>query len=315
MRYWVRTSLGKGNRLLFQPRAHRTITATPRKSACPLFLLSLVIGVTLATGCARLQKAPSVPAPAPITAQELAVRLQERGAAIQTMKAQFSIEATGKDIKGTQRMEAAMVYQRPNAVRLRTFARIGLLIFDLTLINDRYQVKIPMQGKFLTGRVTELSRQEGVSPSILLGLQATVGNLNGTAISSSDSLTLREEGDLYVLEVIPSEEGIAGPRRLWFDQRTLDLVRQEFLGPFGETQASIVFQDYRPVGTTLAGVQGEVFPIVRPYVIRAEDSLGRAKLVLTFREIVPNPELSPQDWGMPGNDPLADRDFFMKGAS
>src|SRR6266496_4053631 len=93
-------------------------------------LVSLLAWAVLVAGCAQLPAPPSVPPPPPgITAQELVARLQESGAAIQTMKAQFSIEATGKEIKGTQRMEAAMIYQRPNLVRLRTFARIGLPIF------------------------------------------------------------------------------------------------------------------------------------------------------------------------------------------
>ena len=280
------------------------LTAIPRKVACPLFLLLFLLPLA---NCARLATPPSaVPPPVPITAKELVARIQERGAAIHTLKALFSIEATGKEIKGTQRMEAAMVYQRPNMVRLRTFARIGVPIFDLILMNDRYQVKIPMQGKLLSGRMADLDRQEGLGSSILLGVQATLGNLNGTMIAPADQLTLREQGGLYELEVIPSEEGVAGARRLWFDQRTLELVRQEFLGPSGETQATIVFQDYRPVGSTPVGVQGQSIPILQPYLVKAEDTRGRAKLVLHFREIVPNPELFPQDWGIPASEPLAE---------
>ena len=261
--------------------------------------------VIFSAGCARVAHPPVVTPPPPVSAKELGARLQERAAAIQTLRAQFSIEATGKEIRGTQRMEVAMIYQRPDLVRLRAFARIGLPIFDLTLINDRYQMKIPMQGKFLTGRVADLDRQEGLGPSILLGVQAILGNLNGTTVLPTDQLTLREVDGQYVLEVIPIVPGTAGARRLWFDQRTLELVRQEFLDASGQSQATILFQDYRSVGSTAAGVTGQALPIVRPYLVRAEDANGRAKLVLTFREIVPNPELSPQDWGIPGNEPVA----------
>ena len=274
--------------------------------AVQTWLLSVAACVIFSAGCARVAHPPSVaPAPPPLSAEELAARLQERAAAIQTLRAQFSIEATGKEIRGTQRMEVAMIYQRPDLVRLRAFARIGLPIFDLTLISDRYQMKIPMQGKFLTGRVTDLDRQEGLGPSILLGVQAILGNLNGTTVLPTDQLTLREADGQYVLEVIPIVPGTAGARRLWFDQRTLELVRQEFLDASGRSQATILFQDYRSVGSTAAGATGQVLPIVRPYLVRAEDANGRAKLVLTFREIVPNPELSPQDWGIPGNEPVA----------
>jgi outer membrane lipoprotein-sorting protein len=257
--------------------------------------------VLLSSGCARVARPPVVaPAPPGLSAQELVTRLQERGSAIQTLKAQFSIEASGKEIKGTQRMEVAMVYQRPDLIRLRAFARIGFPIFDLMLTHDRYQIKIPMQGKLLTGRVADIERQQGLGPSILLGLQATMGNLNGTTVLPTDKLTLREEGGLYMLEVIPAGHSSAGARRLWFDQSTLELVRQELLDGSGQTQATIVFQDYRSIGTTTVGANGQTTPIVRPYLVRAEDAGGRAKLLLTFREIVPNPDLSPQDWGLSG---------------
>ena len=110
---------------------------------------------------------------------------------------------------------------------------------------------------------------------------------------------------MYELEVIPSEEGVAVARRLWFDQGTLELVREELLDSSRQTLATVLFQDYRPVGSTAANAKGQAVAIVRPYLVRAEDANGRAKLVLTFREIVSNPSLSPQDWGVPENEPLA----------
>jgi outer membrane lipoprotein-sorting protein len=267
--------------------------------------LGLAACVILSTGCAGVAPPVVAPAPAPLSAEELVARVQERGAAIQTLRAQFSIEASGKEIRGTQRMEVAMIYQRPDLVRLRAFARIGLPIFDLILINDHYQMKIPMQGKFLTGRMADLDRQEGLGPSVLLGVQATLGNLNGATVSPTDKLSLREADGQYLLEVMPAAPGTVGARRLWFDQLTLELVRQEFLDASGRTQATILFQDYRPVGTIAVGAKGQGLPIIRPYLVRAEDANGRAKLVLTFREIVPNPELSPQDWGIPSSEPVA----------
>jgi outer membrane lipoprotein-sorting protein len=283
------------------------VKAIRTPGASSVFLtLSLSAWLTLSTGCTTVSRPPSAAPPPPmLTAQELVARLQERGAVIQTLKAQFSIEATGKEIKGTQRMEAAMIYQRPNQIRLRTFARIGFPIFDLMLIDDRYQMKIPMQGKLLNGRVTDLDQHQGLGPSILLGVQATLGNLNGATVSATDHLTLHDEAGQYVLEVTPSVNG-SGGRRLWFDQGTLELVREEFLDSAGQTQATIVFLDYRPVGSVAADSKGQVVEIVRPYLVRAEDASGRAKLVLTFREIVPNPELSPEDWGVTAAMPLAE---------
>src|SRR5438270_149901 len=94
--------------------------------ALPILLILMV-----AAGCARTAK-PTQPAQQlPVTAGSLVALLEQRSAAVRTLKAQFSIQATGSAIKGTQRMEAALVYQRPNVIRLRTFARLGFPVFDL----------------------------------------------------------------------------------------------------------------------------------------------------------------------------------------
>ncbi len=269
-----------------------------RKVRC----LSFMVGLALLAGCARAPMVPSTPpAPAAVTAEELVALLQERGAAIQTMKAQFSVETTGGTLKGPQRLEAALVYQRPGSIRLQTFTRIGIPFFDLLLADDFYQVKFPMNGKSQKGRVAELDRQIGSGAPITLGLQATLGNLSGFSISPTDHVALREEGGQYVLDVIPTGIGEAGARRLWVDRGTLEVNRQEFLGASGELTATVMFQDYRAVGSA-AGRR-----LMRPYLVRAEHVRSQTVLVLTFREIVPNPELTPQDWGSLGPEPKAEQ--------
>jgi outer membrane lipoprotein-sorting protein len=244
---------------------------------------------------------PSTPVGA--TAEELVALLQQRGAAVRTMRAQFSVEATGGPIKGAQRMEAALIYQRPGSIRLQTFARMGFPFFDLVLVEDDYQIRFPMNGKLRKGRVAELDReggQGGLGAPIMLAIQATLGNLNGSPVRPTDHVAVREEGGQYVLDVIPTGLDEAGARRLWFDRRSLEVVRQDFLGASGELTATIQFQDYRPVGPTAMG------PLLRPYFVRAEDVRSQAKLVLTFHEIVPNPELTPQDWGITGREPATE---------
>jgi hypothetical protein len=274
--------------------------------AASIGFLPLLVVLSLQGACARTPFGRSgVPTPVPITAEELVVRIQEQSSALQTMKAQLSIVATGKDVKGTQKMEAALVYERPNFMRLWTFARVGYPLFDLILNDDRYQFKIPLSGKTLRGSVAELARQEGLGTPIMLGVQATLGYLNGTSVLPTDRIALRQEDGQYVLDVIPSEGRVAVARRLWFDQSTLDVVRQDFLGPLGETQATIIFQDYRLIGPGELGAGGSM---ARPYLVRAEDGRGRTKLELTFHEIVPNPKLSPQDKGLSPGESLSESD-------
>ena len=254
-------------------------------------VLGLVVGLALLAGCAKAPVAPQAPSgPPAVTAEELVAKLQEREAAVRTLKALFAVEASGGALKAPQRMEAAMVYQRPGTIRLQTFARLGFPLFDLMLADGQYHLLSPLQGKTQKGLVSELDRKGGAGVPIMLGLQATLGSLGG-AILSTDQVSLRSENNHYVLDVMaePGRNSVA--RRLWFERKTLEIVRQDLFDVFGGVTATMVYQSYRAVGATSAG------PLTWPSRVLAEDGLAQAKLILTFHEIIPNPELTPQDWG------------------
>ncbi|HEX9284974.1 MAG TPA: DUF4292 domain-containing protein [Nitrospirales bacterium] len=263
-------------------------------------VLGVGLGLTLLAGCARTPIAPTPLKPTAVTAEELVTKLREREAAVRTLKALFAVEASGGQLKATQRMEAALVYQRPGLIRLQGFARLGLHLFDLTLADGQYHLVLPMQGKSQKGSVSELSHKPGIGAPMLLGLQATLGSLD-TAILLTDQVALRAENDQYVLDVTSLQNGATVARRLWFDQATLEIVRQEILDANGTLQATMVYQNYRAVGTTAAG------PLTWPSRVQAEDGFGQAKMVLTFREVIPNPELTAADWGPLGSEPTGER--------
>jgi outer membrane lipoprotein-sorting protein len=266
-------------------------------------ILSVGIGLALLAGCARAPIAPSVPPkPTRVTAEELLTKLREREAAVRTLKALFAVEASGGPLKATQRMEAALIYQRPRTIRLQGFARLGFQLFDLTLADGQYHLVFPMQGKSQKGSVSELDHKPGIGTPIILGLQATLGSLD-TAILPTDQVSLREEKGQYVLDATSMQNGATVARRLWFDQTTLEIVRQEVFDANGIVQATMVYQNYRAVGTTSAG------PLTWPSRVQAEDGLGQAKMVLTFREVIPNPALTAEDWGPPaGEQPAPKRE-------
>ena len=252
---------------------------------------SLMVSLALLAGCAKAPVAPQAPSgPLAVTAEELVAKLQEREAAVRTLKALFAVEASGGALKAPQRMEAALVYQRPGTIRLQTFARLGFPLFDLMLADGQYHLLFPLQGKTQKGPVSELDRKGGVGTPIALGLQATLGSLGG-AILSTDQVHLRDENSHYVLDVMAEPGRNTVGRRLWFERKTLEIVRQDLFDATGALQATMVYESYRAVGATSAG------PLTWPSRVLAEDGLGQAKLVLTFREIIANPELTLQDWG------------------
>lgn len=264
-------------------------------------VLGVGLGLVLLAGCARAPIAPSVPPkPTAVTAEELVTKLREREAAVRTLKALFAVEASGGPLKATQRMEAALVYQRPGTIRLQGFARLGFQVFDLTLADGQYHLVFPMQGKSLKGSVSELDQKPGIGAPIILGLQATLGSLD-IAILPTDQVALREENGQYVLDTTSMQNGATVARRLWFDETTLEIVRQEIFDANGILQATMVYQNYRAVGATSAG------SLTWPSRVQAEAGPGQAKMVLTFREVIPNPELTAADWGPVGSEPTGGR--------
>ena len=64
------------------------------------------------------------------TLERLMGLLQEREAEIQTLKGLFRAQIQGPGIPGTQRVEGAIVYHRPDALSLRGFNRLGLRLFE-----------------------------------------------------------------------------------------------------------------------------------------------------------------------------------------
>ncbi len=269
-------------------------------------LAGLLVGLALLAGCAKTPVAPPVPmAPSPVTAEELVAKLQEREAAVRTLKALFTVEASGSKLKSPQRMEAALVYQRPGTIRLQAFARLGFPLFDLMLADGQYHLLFPLQGKTHKGPVSELDRKSGVGAPVALGLQATMGSLGGV-ILPTDHVSLRDENNQYVLDVM-AETGLNRvARRLWFAQKTLDIVRQDLFDASGNVAATMAYQHHHVVGSTSAG------PLTWPSRVLAEDGRGQATLVLTFHEIIPNPELTSQDWGPLKAEPVVAPSGFTR---
>ncbi|TAL12632.1 MAG: hypothetical protein EPO02_01150 [Nitrospirae bacterium] len=261
-----------------------------------LRVVVLVAGLALLAGCAKAPVVPQAPDAAVVTAEELVAKLQEREAAMRTLKALFTVEASGSALKSPQRMEVALVYQRSGPIRLQAFARLGFPLFDLMLADGQYHLLFPLQGKTQKGLVSELDRKGGVGAPIALGLQATMGSLGGV-ILSTDHVSLRSESSHYVLDVMTEPDRSVVARRLWIERKTLEIVRQDVFDAAGGVTATMAYQGYRAAGSTSAG------PLTWPSRVLAEDGLGQARLVLTFHEITPNPELTAPDWGPLKADP------------
>jgi outer membrane lipoprotein-sorting protein len=248
------------------------------------------------------------------TAEQLAALLRERQAEIRSMKGLFRVQISGLGLPIAQRLEGSVLFRRPNTYRLQGFDRMGSPLFDLTRGDDSYRLRLPTMGRVYNGPLVDLDRAERMGVPLRLTLLAMSGLIGTESVSKGDSLVLQEDDDRYRLDVLGPTGGGA-TRRLWFDRRSLLVIREDRFSPSGELEATVQFEDFRPIavspndhasgripgqtsGEPMSAVHGGEGQIVKPFRITIQDGRGQGTLLLTFHEIVPNPTLDPTDLGL-----------------
>ncbi|MEY4527436.1 MAG: hypothetical protein RL768_1155 [Nitrospirota bacterium] len=237
------------------------------------------------------------------TAEELAALLRQREAAIHTMKGLFSAKVRGGLIPISTRVEGAVYYRRPNAMRLRGFTPIGGELFEFVQVDDLYMLRLPTMGKVLSGRQSEMSEMGKLARPFELSVWAMGGVLGTSAIGKDETVKLVEEGTRYRLDVSGPRPGAASKdpqllRRMWFDRRTLLVVQEERLNGSGETDASIQYEDFRSIGEPALPANGHADSrLLRPFKISLEDGRGQGSVQVTFHEIISNQDVKSEELG------------------
>jgi hypothetical protein len=278
------------------PRSREVNRKTVRTAAGCLGIFCLA---TL-SGCAWFRHAPEMPLKA-ATAVQLTGRLQEREAAIQTMKGLFRAQVAGSGIPIAQRMEGAMYYRRPEALRLQGFNHLGGKLFEFSQNKTQYRLDLPAEGKRFAGTLEEL-QQAKIGRLLQLSRWAVGGVVGDDSSVGGSRAMLAEDGDRYRLDVFQSAPEGRLLRRLWFERRSLQVVQEERLRENGDVEASMTFEDYRgipasPVSVTPAA-EGSAGVTLMPFKVTIVDRIVSGSMVLTFHEIVLNPALKPEELGL-----------------
>jgi hypothetical protein len=233
------------------------------------------------------------------TVKELASLLSQREAAIQTMKGLFSAKVRGGIIPIASRMEGALYYRRPNTMRLRGFTPVGSELFEFVQANDHFRLRLPTMGRVLSGSPSDMSEMGKLARPFQLSVWAMGGVLGTGTIAKDETVVLVEEGDRYRLEVFgPSSSGTQLTRRLlWFERQTFLVVREDRLTETGVVEATIQYEDFRPVGQTEGTSSTGDRPLLRPFKILLEDGQGQGSVLVTFHEMIPNQPINATDLG------------------
>jgi len=261
-----------------------------------LYLVSCTL--LFLSGCAGLSRQEEFPLQE-VTAEQLVQLLREREEVIQTMKGLFRAQVKGPGIFFAQRVEGAMFYRRAGGLRLQGFNQVGGQLFDFTLADDFYKLRLPGQ-PVITGRVGDLERMERVGRPLQLSLLAMSGAVGIASVAEGEEVLLTEEGDRYRLYVFSSAardlSGASRPtRRLWFDRRSLEVVQEDRLTETGAVETTITLEDFRPISLPVKTAGADT--ILKPFKIILQDGQGQGTLQVTFHEIIPNQELKPEELG------------------
>jgi hypothetical protein len=269
-----------------------------RRSSVSASIVVAVLTLALLSGCAlfapreegQLKQA---------TVKQLTALLTQREAAIQTMKGLFSAKVRGGIIPIASRVEGALYYRRPNAMRLRGFTAVGSELFEFVQANNHFRLRLPTMGRILSGDPSDMSEMGKLARPFQLSVWAMGGVLGTGTIAKDETVVLVEEGDQYRLEVSgPASNGTQFMRRLlWFERQTFLVVREDRLTESGAVEATIQYEDFRPIGQADGTSGAGDRPLLRPFKILLEDGKGQGSVQVTFHEMIPNQPLTTTDLG------------------
>jgi len=265
-----------------------------------LYVLPVVF--SLLSGCALFQPKEEAPPLKQATAEELTSLLRQREAAIQSLKGLFSAKVRGGILPIATRVEGTLYYQRPNAMRLRGFTAIGGELFEFLQADDQFTLRLPTMGRVLSGNGSDTSEMGKLARPFQLSVWAMGGVLGIGSVASDESTILSEDGDRYRLDISGTltNGGVGIRRRLWFDRQNLLVVKEERLTEAGEVDASIQYEDFRPLGEATALPVGSLSAqerLWRPFKISLEDGRGQGSVQVTFHEMIPNQPIKPSELG------------------
>jgi hypothetical protein len=235
----------------------------------------------------------------------LVALLRHREAAIQSVKGLFSAKVRGGLIPIASRVEGAVYYRRPNALRLRGFTPLGNELFDFVQADDLYKLRLPLEGKTYAGHQSDMKDAGKLARFTQLSVWAVGGVLGTNSIARDEMVKVVEERGRYRLDVYAPASERTSPsrppiRRLWFDRRLL-VVQEDWFGSGGEIEATIQYDDFRPL-EEVGGIPAEAMGdqdvrLFRPFKISLEESRGQSSVQVTFHEMHHNQAIKAEDLG------------------
>ena len=262
-------------------------TAYMSAAAGAVFLMSAACAVKHTR---RIAAVP--PPPVPVSAVELADKLEKQRDAVHTMTAIMNLEPTAGSvysgvISQYHDVRAAVLLQSPEQIRMQGQAPVvRTSIFDMVSDGKEFKVWIPSKQKFIVGS-TQVTRPAKNSLENLRPQHILDALLVPRIETASEQFFVNQERQdariYYVLNIVARRAGdtLLLLRRVWFDASTFELLRVEYYDPRGAVVEDVRYSDYKDY-------QGVHFPS-HIWLDRPDDdySLGMTLDQATFNQPIP----------------------------
>lgn len=263
-----------------------------------------IVGIVCLTGllscAAPAHRLPRVDVPR-LPADQVLLKLQEKEAAIRTLKGLFRAKVAGTDVPIASRLDGVFFYQRPSLLRLKGFAGFGNLLFDVVVEDDAYTLVLPGEKQVFVGRwgaFTEVGKEQLPIQMSMRALQVILGQVQE---SPEDQIDAEWLGDRYEFTVTPAENGHEGRlvppyrRRIVVDGQQFQVRHLDYLAAEGTVTFSVEAEDFRRVRND---APVEEMTITVPFQVKATDYLADGTVILDFQEMVANAALKAKDFAI-----------------
>jgi outer membrane lipoprotein-sorting protein len=235
--------------------------AAASRTFLPLLLLSFLITASfLLSGCATLPPKPSE-GPSPIrSAKHAANILHKKYDGLISLRASGRITVKGPDESRGRQASMALLFQRPDKVRMRAYRTFAPLLFEFVSDGDKCWLYTPSdKTAYLNEGCAPLpagSNGANISAEVLLAAFQVLRPFDAMPYFSSK---LFPEKDSVRLEV--RQDGMAWRRlrvKIWIDPRSGLALRQVIMGPGGSIQADIRYLDHGSQGGITVPVEVDI---------------------------------------------------------
>ncbi len=199
--------------------------------------------------------------------------LRQKEERISSLRGLFQADVSAAGVPISQSLQGMFAYSRPDSLRLKGFARLGLPFLDFQRRGNDYSLSFPQEGRTIKGQLDAIAEPNQWDQTVRLSLQALDGVLNKLEEVNPTLTQVWKSADQYRIDVYLPAKGTTSHKnsvlvRRWVDVHTLEIQSIEYFSSFDELIISVECEDYRTVKDRVTQAMS---PVRLPFSVRATD--------------------------------------------